>query len=424
MKKIYIETYGCSSNQMDSQIMRSLLSKEYQLVGAADASDLIIINTCTVKQATENKERHRINHLQKMKKKLVIAGCMPEAARQKVEDIAPHASLISTNHVMDIASVVENTLDNQKTVLLGKDKKPKTLLPKQDVNPAVRILEIQSGCDYFCNFCATKLAKGANYSYPNRDIIKEISLAVKRGIKEFWITGQEIAGYNDGVNLPQLIEKITARVEGNYFLRLGMMHPNSLMPIVDELIEVYKDERVFKFLHLPIQSGSNKILHEMQRKSGVEEFCEIIKRFRKAIPRITVWTDVIVGFPTEDEEDFQSTCDLLNEIKPDYTNVSQYGIRNNTKASKMRQLPTKVKKERTKIISELVNKIHLEQNRKWVGWHGKAIVDEFNPSRDNFVARNISYKPIALQSGSALGDIVDVKIVDARATCLFGVPIK
>jgi len=417
MKKIYIETYGCSSNQMDSQIMHGLLSKDYQIVDTAETADLVVINTCAVKQTTENKERHRINELQRAGKKLVIAGCLPEAS-PRIGNIAPAASMISTNHITDIVNVVGNTFNNQKTVLLGKDKRPKTLLPKYRKNPVVQILEIQSGCNYSCTFCATKLAKGADYSYPNRDIVKEVQVAVGNGVKEFWITGQEIAGYNDGVNLPQLIEKITSQVEGNYFLRLGMMHPYSVLPIMDELLETYKNGKVFKFLHLPVQSGSNKVLEDMKRKGSVEEFVKIIKRFRKEIPEISIWTDIIAGFPTETESDFQLTIDLLNEVRPDYTNFSQYGSRENTKASGMNQIRTEVKKERTRIISELVNGIHLEQNKKWVGWRGDAIVDEFNELRHNFVARNISYKPIAVNGNAALGDVVSVEITDAKITCL------
>lgn len=424
--KIYIETYGCASNQNDSQIMAGILNKEgFEIVNSIENSDIIILNTCIVKSVTENKIIYRIKELQKehKNKKLIIAGCMPEAELETLKKIAPNINFVSTNFVTNIARVVKKTINNKNIGIVGKNKKSKLNLPKIRKNPIIDILEICSGCSYACSYCITKLAKGNLFSYPYKDIVKEICLT--NDCKEFWITGQNIAEYNyDGINLPKLLKEMT-NMKKEYFLRLGMMNPKSILPILDDLIKVYKNEHIFKFLHLPVQSGSDEILRLMNRNYSVKEFRKIVNEFRKNIPELTLWTDIIVGFPDEDKANFQKTIELVKEIKPDFTNISKFGIRPRTEAAKMKQLPTQIKKERSRIMTKVVDEISFEKNKKWLSWQGKILIDEKGRKKNQWVGRNFAYKPVLIKSKRNLfGKFVKVKIINTKMTHLVGELIK
>ncbi len=435
--KVYIETYGCSSSHSDSEIMAGLLNEAgHEIVDDITSADVVIVNTCIVKQPTESKIRFRLQQLQEKypKKKLIIAGCMPEAEPEALRNIAKNASLISTNQITSIADVASN---KGRLELLGKNKQIKCDLPKIRKNPVIDVVEISSGCSYSCAYCITKLAKGPLLSYPHEKIIKEITSSLENGAKEFWITGQDVAGYlwrsrassrfqkallseNDNeINLPGLLNEVS-KIEGDYFLRLGMMNPASVMPMLYELIKAYKNEHVFKFLHLPVQSGSDSILKLMNRKYTANDYRNIIKKFREGVPEITIWTDVIVGFPEESDEDFEQTTRLIEEIKPDFTNISAFGARPGTKAAGMRQVDNNSKKGRTGIISKIVDEICLEQNRRWLGWEGRIIIDEYNTAKKNWIGRNNCYKPVAVKGRFSLGQIIDVKIAGVEKTCLIG----
>lgn len=414
--KIYIETYGCSSSKSDSEIMAGLLSRNFKIADKIERADIVIINTCIVKTRTENKMTTRIRNIQEKypKKKLIIAGCMPEAEYELVKRIAPSASLISTNMINEIEKVVRKTVKGERIELIGKEKSSKVRLPKMRKNPVIDIVEICSGCNHNCSYCITKFAKGSLCSYSNAEIIREIKTAYENGCKEFWITGQDVAAYNySAKKLPSLLKEIIDKVDGNYFLRLGMMNPASVLPILNELIEVYKDRHIFKFLHLPVQSGSNKILKGMKRDYSASDFRKIISKFRKAIPEITIWTDIIVGFPDENEEDFQKILSLIKNTKPDFVNVSRFGARPNTMAAKMKQLPVVARRERSKIVSKLVDKISLEKNRKWLNWSGPVLIDEYNSHKKTWIARNYAYKPIAVSGNFISGQLADVKVIKA-----------
>ena len=197
------------------------------------------------------------------------------------------------------------------------------------------------------------------------------------------------------------------------------MNRASVLPILDELIEAYKNENVFRFLHLPVQSGSDSVLKRMNRRYGAQDFMDIINAFRKALPDCTLWTDIIAGFPGESDSDFEQSISLLKKAKPDFTNVSAFGSRPGTAAARMKQLASEIRKQRTRLLTILTDEISIEQNKRWVGWRGACLIDEYNQKKGNFIARNHCYKPVALKSGE-IGRLADVKIVSARKTCLIG----
>ena len=288
------------------------------------------------------------------------------------------------------------------------------------------IIQLSEGCLGKCTYCITRFARGKLKSYKPKSIIKSVRTAISKGFKEIWLTSQDNSSYglDIGTNLAELLKEIL-KIDGDYKIRIGMMNPMFLKNS-SNLIDIFKDERIFKFVHIPVQSGSNKILKLMKRGYTVEEFEHIVKSFRKN-PNMTIWTDIIVGFPTETEEEFQMSVELLKRIKPDYVNVSRYSNRPGTEAKKMKQVPTEIKKERSRIMSKLVNQIAFEKNKKWINWNGKILIDEYNEKKKNFIGRNFAYKPVILDNNSnhkiSLGSKINVKIVDSASTYLKGILI-
>ncbi len=420
--KFNIITYGCSNNIAESQIMENTLSKNgFQAADFAD-SDIVIVNSCSVKSVTENKIIHRIRQIQQNypRKKIIIAGCMPESEYEILREIAPKASLLSTHHIDEVSKAVKETLDGNCVEVLGKARLNKSAMNKQRANGAIDILPISQGCLSACAFCSTKIAKGALFSYPEQDIINSIKSSVKEGVKEFWITSQDCGcyGFDKKTNLAELINKITA-IDGNFRIRIGMMNPEHVKKILPDLIEAYKSEKVFKFLHLPIQSGSDEILLKMRRKYSADDVLKITSEFRAAITNITIWTDIIEGFPGETDLDFKKTVDMVKKISPDNINVSAYGNRPKTAASKMLQVKSETKKARTQLLAALARKMSLEKNRNWAGWVGPVLIDEYNEKKKTWIGRNYAYKPVILKGAHNFGDSIDVIIKTATRNSLF-----
>ena len=363
---IYIESYGCSTSQAEAEIMAGLLEQAgFNIIKEEKYADLIIVVTCYVKSPTEQRILFRIKQLQKLhpKKKLIIAGCMPEGMYRKLVNIVPEASLVSTHHVKDISKAVKKTLEGKRVEYLGKSEEIKLCLPKIRKNPIIDIVPISSGCNSACAYCCVRFAKGSLFSYPKEMIIKEIENSVKQGCKEIWITSQDNAPYEyNGVRLPELLNEISD-ISGKFFVRVGMMNPKNVLPILKDLINSYKSKKIYNFLHLPIQSGDNEILERMNRNYKTEEFLKIVEEFRKNL-KIQLWSDFIIGFPGETEEKFENTVKLIEKIRPDWVNVSKFGKRPRAPVKKLKQLPSEIVSKRSEKISKIVRSISLERNRE------------------------------------------------------------
>ncbi|MEM5830695.1 MAG: tRNA (N(6)-L-threonylcarbamoyladenosine(37)-C(2))-methylthiotransferase [Candidatus Aenigmatarchaeota archaeon] len=417
--KFYIETYGCAANKNDSEIIIALLlNNEFELVNDPKEADINIINTCVVKQATASRMVQRIRYLSSLNKPLIVAGCMAKAEKERVEKINSKASLISPNSIDKIVEVVKDSLIGIKRVELnGNSNKAK--LPSIRFNPIIEIIQIASGCLSFCTFCETKLARGKLKSYRISDIKEKVINAIKNNAKEIWLTSQDNSAYGKdiGTNLIDLLESLI-EIEGKFWIRVGMMNPLHFKKLeVEKLAELFKNEKIFKFLHVPVQSGSNKVLSDMRRGYTVEEFLDWINIFRSKIKDITIATDIIVGYPTETERDFELTVELIKELKPDVVNLSKFSPRPNTYAAKLKQLHSKIIDERSKILHNLIREITLENNKKWLNWKGEVLVDE--KIEDGYIARNIYYKPIFLKDAN-FGDFTNVKITNIYSNFLVG----
>lgn len=424
MMKVYIETYGCSANQSESEIMAGLVKKEgYTIINELDDSDFVIINTCFVKSPTEEKILRRITDIQKKypKKELIIGGCMPEVINRKLLRLAPRSALISTHNITRIVEAIKKLGNNEKVNFVGKTQESKLCMPKIRKNRLVGITEISQGCNGKCSYCCVKLAKGNLYCYSPQKIIQDVTNALEEGCREIWITSQDNGAYSfKGMKLPGLIAGI-CKIPGDFKVRIGMINPDHVLTFTDGLIEAYRSEKVFKFVHLPIQSGSNTVLGKMNRFYGNADVLKIVKKLRKELPLITISTDVIVGFPTETESDFLKTKELLERMKPDIVNVSKFGAREGTDAKKMKPLDSKVVKKRSVEMSIFVKSKSEERNKIWSGWTGEIFISGKGRKKNQYKGRNISYKPVLVESQkNLLGKTVEVEITDYSVTHLVG----
>ena len=283
-----------------------------------------------------------------------------------------------------------------------------------------------------CAYCIVKKARGHLRSYAKEDILEQVRSAVKERIPEIWLTAQDTGCYGKDIDssLPELLKEIIA-LKGDFKIRLGMINPNHLIKFLDELIEIYKSEKIFKFLHVPVQSGNNEILKAMKRKYTVEEFKEIIDRFKQAIPEITIATDIICGFPGETEKQFYDSLDLIKEIKPSVLNRSRFWPRPGTEAAEMEdQVHGRDTKKRSQLLTDIFKNISRMQNERWLNWQGEVLIDEVGkqatslpeksfplhgvnaplPKANQWIGRNFAYKPVILHGNYRLGDKVQVRI--------------
>jgi len=419
MKRIYGEFYGCSSNRADYEIMLGLLKEAgFEITDDIKKSDLNFLVTCSVKKPTEHRMIHRIRELTKINKPLIVAGCLPKVEKEIIERINPKASLIGPDSVERIVDIVHASLHGKKVVALEDLKKPKLGFPRCRGNSAIGITQIGRGCISNCSFCGEPY-RGKLFSYPPKDIVEDVKQNLKDECKEIWITSLDNSCYGFDINttLPQLLNEI-CRIDGRFFIRIGMMNPLHLKRISDDLIDVYTNEKIFKFLHIPVQSFSDKILKDMKRGYAVKYFISCVEKFRKEIPDITISTDIITGYPTETEKDQELNIKFLEKVEFDVVNLSKFGVRPKTFAEKLKQLPNGVVNKRSKELSTVIRQISKKRNGKWLGWKGEVLIDEIN---DGFVTgRNYVYKPIIIKEKLQLGDFVNVKITDAKSNFLIG----
>ena len=418
MAKIWVEAYGCSASFSDSEMISGLIvNGGHTLANNSQESDLNVIVTCSVKDATAAKMVHRIK--ESKSKPLVVAGCLPKAEQKTVEKFAENASLLGPNSIGKTLQVIESALDGQKMIALEDTDISKVGLPKIRLNSAIGIVEIASGCMSECTFCQTKLAKGDLTSYRIGDIVRQVQTEISDGCNEVWLTSTDNGcyGLDIGADLPELIRAVS-EIDQKFFIRVGMINPMYMPKIRDGLLKSFESSKVFKFLHVPVQSGSNQVLNDMKRGHTEQTFRDITQQFRKKFDKFTISTDIIVGFPTETEEDFEQTLKLLEETKPDIVNLSRYSQRPGTDAAEMNQIDVIEVKRRSKIAYELINKISEENNRNWIGWEGQVTFDEEHEGQIR--GRNFAYKPIFVKEKPRIGQISNVKIIDTTTHSLIG----
>jgi threonylcarbamoyladenosine tRNA methylthiotransferase CDKAL1 len=421
MPRVYVEVYGCSANQADAEIASGLLTEAgHLLVGSEEEADVSVIMTCIVKTPTEIKIARRLRELVVAGRKVVIAGCMPKALRSLVEEIAPNASMVGPDDLVMMPEAVEKTCKGRRVIFLDGSSPNRTLLPRERHSSVIHIAPIASGCLGNCSYCIVKRARGRLYSFPSEGIVEDARRAVHSGCKEIWITAEDTAAYDsNGVRLPELVERING-IEGRFMIRIGMMTPNTALPIIDRLVDSFKLEKVFRFLHVPVQSGNDEVLSLMRRKYIITEFKEVIEVGRKAIPNLGISTDLICGFPGETEAQFKDSLSLVEWLKPDSVNISRFWPRPGTEAAGLEgQIHGRTTKDRSRRLNELWRRVQMGVNKRWIGWEGEVLLDEKGHSGAK-VGRNASYKAVVIRTEAQLGDSIEVRVNKAGRGFLFG----
>lgn len=418
MAKIWVEAYGCSASFADSEMISGLIvNGGHTLARNSSESDLNLIVTCSVKDATANKMIYRIKKLKT--KPLVVAGCLPKAEKKTVEKFSENASMLGPNSLGKTIQVIESTLKGKKTVALEDTDLSKVGLPKVRLNPTVGIIEIANGCKSECTFCQTKLSKGDLNSYRIGDIVRQVGQEIKEGCKEVWLSSTDNGcyGFDIDSDLPTLVDSVS-EIPNDFKIRIGMMNPMYMPRIRDGLLKSFENDKVFKFLHVPVQSGSDKVLNDMKRGHTAKTFMNVVSRFRSKFPNFTISTDIIVGFPSESEADFAETIELLEKTRPDIVNLSKYSKRPGTEAATWKQVDVSEVRRRSKQVFELSRKISYENNKKWIGWNGDVLFDERND--EDIKGRNFAYKPIFVKDYVEIGERQKVTVTDVTDHSLLG----
>ncbi len=405
MARYHIETYGCTSNRGESrQIERALRDGGHHPVDGPEAADVAILNTCTVVEKTERNMLTRARELDKETPgDLVITGCMAIAQSEEFEQAGVDAEVL---HWDEVPAHVRNgecptTTPNTEPVIDG----------------VVGILPIARGCMSDCSYCITKHATGKIDSPPVEENVRKARALVHAGAKEIRITGQDtgVYGWDDGQRkLHVLLERICEEISGEFRVRVGMANPKGIHGIRDELASVFAEqEKLYNFLHAPVQSGSNNVLGDMRRQHTVEEYIEVVETFDEYLEEWTLSTDFIVGFPSETAKDHEQSLKLLRETRPEKINVTRFSKRPGTDAAKRKGLGGQTKKDRSSEMTDVKMTVVGEAYESMVGTAREVLIVE-DGTGDSMVGYDQCYRKVAIPGaeteGVELGEFVTCEI--------------
>ncbi|MEM3399580.1 MAG: tRNA (N(6)-L-threonylcarbamoyladenosine(37)-C(2))-methylthiotransferase [Candidatus Micrarchaeia archaeon] len=410
--RVYIETYGCTLNKSDSELMETLLRRDFSISRKIEDSDVVVINTCSVKTPTEHKMLRRIWEITRMHRKpIVVAGCLAAAEPLKVRRISPNAVLVYPRSAAKIKNAVLSAFYGERADYTVYESKEIS----RDNCGIIASIPIAEGCTGKCTFCQTRIARGPLRSYSAGWVVGEVRRRVEKGAREIRLTAQDVGsfGKDSGEDLPSLIEKICA-IEGEFMVRIGMLNPKHLAED-KSLLDIFKHEKVYKFLHLPVQSGSDKVLSDMGREYTVEEFEKQVDRFRRISEHTTLSTDIIAGYPTESNDDFERTIRLIERIRPEVVNISRYSHRLGTPASKLKELPKSTVAERSSILHKICTLIVREKNKELVGKRVRVLATCKKEGRTTFYRR-------AVFEEMKEGEFFNADVVHATKGALLVVP--
>ncbi|AMK14289.1 MiaB-like tRNA modifying enzyme [methanogenic archaeon mixed culture ISO4-G1] len=405
--KYYVESYGCTMNYGEGRkLSRDMASLGYHEASSAEEADIVILNTCTVVETTEKKMLARISELKKLKKEVIVTGCMAKVQPKRIEIRLPESLVLPPSDYHEFAKEVASKY--------GVAGPPLSVIQGTDA-----ILPVAQGCLGNCTYCITKFARGRLQSYDAGSLKNEFDSFVDSGAKEILVTAQDTACYgaDTGTDLPTLLRSMLTK-DGEYRVRIGMMNPNHLKKIAENLVSVMDDDRMYRFLHIPVQSGSDTILKNMHRGYMAEDFMELVDLLRSHIPEISIATDIITGFPGETDEDHEATKDLIRALRADTLNITRFSARPGTEAASMEQLHGRILKERSTELTELKNQVEGDVNSRLIGREYRALATEVG--KEGTIVRTGNYRPVVIREEIPLGTFVDVKVTDSRPTYLFG----
>ncbi|XP_074254607.1 threonylcarbamoyladenosine tRNA methylthiotransferase isoform X2 [Saimiri boliviensis] len=410
IQKIWIRTWGCSHNNSDGEYMAGQLAAYgYKITENASDADLWLLNSCTVKNPAEDHFRNSIKKAQEENKKIVLAGCVPQA--QPRQDYLKGLSIIGVQQIDRVVEVVEETIKGHSVRLLGQKKdNGKRLggarldLPKIRKNPLIEIISINTGCLNACTYCKTKHARGNLASYLIDELVDRAKQSFQEGVCEIWLTSEDTGAYGRdiGTNLPTLLWKLVEVIPEGAMLRLGMTNPPYILEHLEEMAKILNHPRVYAFLHIPVQSASDSVLMEMKREYCVADFKRVVDFLKEKVPGITIATDIICGFPGETDQDFQETVKLVEEYKFPSLFINQFYPRPGTPAAKIEQVPAQV-----------------------IGERQQVLVTEESFDSKFYVAHNRFYEQVLVPKNPAfMGKMVEVDIYESGKHFMKGRPVS
>ncbi|KKN27879.1 hypothetical protein LCGC14_0860030 [marine sediment metagenome] len=428
----YIETYGCTSNKADSYIISNVLTESNYTYSTLENAQFIIINTCAVKEQTENKIKARLKIFHdrfhnNTDKHVIIAGCLPHIAPDYINvirNIIPSFSaIIDLNNILDLPEIFKEIKSSKQNLIYLSEKpmdKAKYYINYQP-GKITGIIPISEGCLGSCTYCCVKNARGKLICYKPQDIIQNIKHQLEQGIKQIYLTSQDCSTYEfNGAVLVDLVKEIV-NLDYKFFLRIGMINPSFLLENIDQLISIFNLDKVYQFLHIPIQSGSNKILKKMQRKYVISDIIDNLELLRKDLPNLTISTDIICGFPSETEYNFYKTINFIKWMKPEILNISKFTPRPGTLAKKMAQLESKIIKERSQRLSRVFRNSLKRMNDRWENWEGELLILHGGTEKNQVFGRNSAYKNVFINNyDGEFGRFIKVKIEKVEGFNLFG----
>lgn len=427
----YIETYGCQSNKADSYIMSDLLIKANFVKSSINKAEFIVVNTCAVKEPTENKIKQRLKELYELygtdpNKHIVIAGCLPQIAPnyiKVIQRIVPtFAAIIDLDNINEIVDIFQTIRKGEVNLIVKSTKSidKAEYLIEHPTHKLTGIIPISEGCLGSCAYCCVKNARGPLNCYNPHTIVESAKNQLIQGVKQLYLTSQDCSIYKYGeTTLAALIQEIV-NIERKFFLRVGMINPSFLLSHLDQLFSIYQQEKVYQFLHLPVQSGSDDVLQRMQRTYTISELIKPIEQLKQKFPSLTISTDIICGFPGETDEDFAQTISFINWLKPEIINISKFGPRPGTKAKEMKQLPSETIKERSIRLSKIHRQSVININKDWLGWEGEILLLKEGSRENQAFGRNYAYKSVFIENyAGEFGTFVKVKIIDVKGYNLY-----
>ena len=393
---IWFEGYGCTANQGETIEMRDHANElGHELALNSDSAETVVLGTCTVIESTQNKMERRISELMDQGKNVIVSGCMATADSKVLNLKFPDAPLVSPGDIDGLGDLIGR----------GGCK------PEKQESPLSTILPISSGCLGRCTYCATLRARGRVTSRSINDIFFKAQYAIDCGSKELLLTSQDNGafGADSDTSLELLLNELS-HLDGDFRLRVGMLNPMLVSGRSESMAKAWGDSRTYKFLHLPIQSGSQKILDSMVRDHSLEDFWEVVDTFRSYYPEMMIITDVITGFPGENEEDHQATVDLLKRLLPDLVNITRFSPRQGTPAAKLKRLNGNIVKDRSRELTSLRQDLGAKSFKRFVGRKTSVLSIE-NQRPGSTLCRDENYRPIIVKEELPLGQFYSVEIV-------------
>lgn len=434
-RRATIITYGCQMNVNETAKMKKLFEDNgYEITDDIYNTDAVFLNTCTVRGGAAGKIEGKLGNLKTIKNskggKMIIGvtGCVAQEEKDHLLKRAPYIDIVIGNqNIAELPEIMERILKGEVEHVVLTDKEDE-LPPRIDANFGDGItasVAINYGCNNFCTYCIVPYVRGRERSVPLEDIVNDVKLYIEKGYKDVLLLGQNVNSYGNDfkneVNFSKLLDEI-CKIEGEYWIRYVSPHPKDLTQDVLDVMARYPD-KIANSMHLPLQSGSTRILKKMNRKYSKEEYLELVEKIRKTIPNISLTTDIIVGFPGETEEDFLDTLDVVGKVKYENAYMFKYSIREGTPAATMEdQVPEDVKQSRLLRLMELQNENAKEISLSYLGKTVKVLVEGVShKNKTRMTGRTSENKVVIFEGDSSLkGTFVNVKITKAKTWTLYG----